>query len=334
MVVLTPDVVKSFKIAKTFADNNDRINYMDISASGQYVITSSEDESIQLYDSEKATLHKTLHSKKYGVDLISFTRNQNTVIHGSTKIDDTLRQLNLVENRYIRYFTGHTRKVSSLKMHPKEDVFLSAARDGSVRLWDLRSQNAQGVIYSPGRPVASYDPDGMVIAIGYDSAEVKLFDLRTFDKAPFLVCPVPKIAEGEWTDLKFNPDTTQILVCTSTKSVFVVDAYMGVVQHTLTGFANPKNVPLDASFTPDGRYILVGAADGKVHVYESVSGDRLCVLNGDDAHPVSCMRFNPKFMFFATAHTKTAFWIPTVTENQEEESGATTSAHNDTKSLF
>ena len=55
MVSLTTEVVKSFKVAKTFDDNTDRINYMDISASGQYVITSSEDESIQLYDSEKAT---------------------------------------------------------------------------------------------------------------------------------------------------------------------------------------------------------------------------------------------------------------------------------------
>ena len=76
------------------------------------------------------SLHKTLHSKKYGVDLISFTRNQNTVVHGSTKIDgeltqilhygisiydsscfsETLRQLNLAENRYVRYFSGHTKK--------------------------------------------------------------------------------------------------------------------------------------------------------------------------------------------------------------------------------
>jgi hypothetical protein len=59
-------------------------------------------------------------------------------------------------------------------------------------------------------------------------------------QAPFLSFPVPKIPDGEWTDLKFNPDTTQILICTSGKSVFVVDAYVGGVLHTLTVMILPQ----------------------------------------------------------------------------------------------
>lgn len=54
MVSLTSDLIKTFKVAKTFRDNTERINYMDISASGHYVVTSSEDESIQLYECDKA----------------------------------------------------------------------------------------------------------------------------------------------------------------------------------------------------------------------------------------------------------------------------------------
>lgn len=101
--------MKSFHIAKTFKENSDRVNHLDISSSGHYVVTSSQDESIQLYecDSGKCVhvlglcsltskifalnrLKKAVPSKKYGVDLISFTRNQNTVIHGSTKVDGTV----------------------------------------------------------------------------------------------------------------------------------------------------------------------------------------------------------------------------------------------------
>ena len=82
-----------------------------------------------------------VNSKKYGVDLIRFTHAQNTAVHCSTKIDgtfhilllllhlystrniigpivlfllDTIRYLSLHDNKYIRYFPGHTKKYVAL----------------------------------------------------------------------------------------------------------------------------------------------------------------------------------------------------------------------------
>ena len=53
---------------------------------------------------------KTLYSKKYGVDMIRFTHAVNTVIYTSNKMDDNIRYLSLHDNKYIRYFSGHTKK--------------------------------------------------------------------------------------------------------------------------------------------------------------------------------------------------------------------------------
>ena len=36
-----------------------------------------------------------------------------------------------------------------------------------------------------GRPVAAFDPDGLIFAAGINSDSVKLYDLRSFDKGPF-----------------------------------------------------------------------------------------------------------------------------------------------------
>ena len=33
-----------------------------------------------------------------------------------------------------------------------------------------------------GRPVAAFDPEGLIFAAGVDSEMVKLYDLRSFDK--------------------------------------------------------------------------------------------------------------------------------------------------------
>ena len=39
-------------------------------------------------------------------------------VHASTKVDDTIRYLSLHDNKYIRYFPGHTKKVTTLCMSP------------------------------------------------------------------------------------------------------------------------------------------------------------------------------------------------------------------------
>lgn len=36
-----------------------------------------------------------------------------------------------------------------------------------------------------GRPVAAFDPEGLIFAVGISSESVKLYDLRSFDKGPF-----------------------------------------------------------------------------------------------------------------------------------------------------
>ncbi|KAK9752617.1 WD domain, G-beta repeat [Popillia japonica] len=179
---LVENVVRSFRVAKVFRENTDKINSIDFSPNGETLISCSEDDQIVIYDCEKGTQVRTVNSKKYGVDLIHFTHAKNTAIHSSTKIDDTIRYLSLHDNKYIRYFPGHTKKVVSLCLSPVEDTFLSGSMDKTLRLWDLRSPNCQGLMHLSGRPVAAYDPEGLIFAAGVNSECVKLYDLRSFDK--------------------------------------------------------------------------------------------------------------------------------------------------------
>lgn len=95
---------------------------------------------------------------------------------------DAIRYQSLHDNKYIRYFPGHTKRVVCLCMSPVDDSFLSGSLDKTIRLWDLRSQSCQGLMQMPGRPVASFDPEGLIFAAGINSEMIKLYDLRSFDK--------------------------------------------------------------------------------------------------------------------------------------------------------
>ncbi|KAI0226736.1 WD repeat-containing protein 82 [Lamellibrachia satsuma] len=311
---LTDALVKNFRVAKVFRENTDRINSIDFSANGETLISSSDDDSIVIYDCQNGTPKRTLNSKKYGVDLINYTHATNTAIHSSTKVDDTIRYLSLHDNKYIRYFQGHTKKVVTLHMSPIDDTFLSGSLDKSMRLWDLRSPNCQGLMHLPGRPVAAFDPEGLIFAAGINSESLKLYDLRSFDKGPFTTFKLQQDKDCDWTGLKFSPDGKLILVSTNGQVIRLIDAFQGTPLQTFMGHANHKGIALEASFSPDSQFVFTGSTDGKIHCWNTETGAKVAILNGDHTGAVQCIQFNPKYMMLSTACSNMAFWLPQVDE--------------------
>merc|ERR1711994_849965 len=270
------------RVAKLYKDNTDQITNLHYSNDGMNIISSSADDQIIIYDCEKGAQKFSLNSKKYGVDLIHFTQNKNHAVHASTKENDIIRYMSLKEDKYIR-------------------------------LWDLRSNHCQGLMKLAGRPVAAFDPDGLIFAAGINSESVKLYDLRSFDKGPFSSFKLQADSkEIEWTGLKFSPDGKSILISTNGSVIKLIDSYNGTNLQTFTGHLNSKQLPLEASFSPDSQFVISGSSDGRIHIWNSENGQKVCVLNGDHRSPVQCVQFNPKYMMMASACQVMSFWLPTI----------------------
>ena len=47
---LVDSTIRSFRVAKVFRENSDRINHINFSPNGDTLITSSDDDSIVIYD--------------------------------------------------------------------------------------------------------------------------------------------------------------------------------------------------------------------------------------------------------------------------------------------
>ena len=47
---LVDSTIRSFRVAKVFRENSDRINHINFSPNGETLITSSDDDSIVIYD--------------------------------------------------------------------------------------------------------------------------------------------------------------------------------------------------------------------------------------------------------------------------------------------
>ena len=155
------DIECDVRLAERIQNYQGHINSLDFHRSEDLLVTAGDDDAIRLYNTQNGTEVKQLFSKKHGVCNICYTHAPQAVVYASNKVkeryariaalhalssctmliiaakqvhdsamqgnENTLRYLSLHDNRYLRYFKGHSEQVTTLCLSPKSDLFMSAA---------------------------------------------------------------------------------------------------------------------------------------------------------------------------------------------------------------
>ncbi|KAK1280814.1 hypothetical protein QJS04_geneDACA002761 [Acorus gramineus] len=319
MAELDEEAVRCMSVGAVFDDNAGKINSIDFHRTEDLLITAGEDDSVRLYDIANAKLLKTTFHKKHGADRLCFTHHPSSIICSSRyNLDSTgesLRYLSLYDNRCLRYFKGHKERVVSLCMSPINDSFMSGSLDHSVRIWDLRVNACQGIMRLRGRPTVAYDQQGLVFAVAMEGGAIKLFDSRSYDKGPFDTFLVGGDT-AEVCDIKFSNDGKSMLLTTTNNNIYVLDAYGGDKRCGFNLEPSPSST-IEATFTPDGQYVVSGSGDGTLHAW-SISLQKEVACWNSYIGVVNCLKWAPRRAMFAAASTVLAFWIPNYSKPSEE----------------
>ena len=105
--------------------------------------------------------------------------------------------------------------------------------------------------------------------------QVKLYDLRSFDKGPFVTFNLPQERQCEWTGLKFSPNGQSILLTTNGSVMRLIEAFQGQPLQTFAGHLNNKGIAVEGCFSPDSKFVFSGSTDGRVHIWDADSGKNL-----------------------------------------------------------
>ncbi|TKA29249.1 hypothetical protein B0A50_03759 [Salinomyces thailandicus] len=340
------DIIHTFRPTKLFkSPPSTQYTSIDFDDSGEFLLLSRTDDTIQLFNTKAGAHAKELKSQKYGSALARFTHHSTSILYASTKVDDGIRYLSMHDNSFIRYFRGHEGRVTSLALSPGSDQFLSASLDNTVKMWDCRSPNATGSLNFESPWLTAYDPSASVIAIASPPAQtVLLYDLKNYDKPPFASFDLQVIERkyetlfgqqaGEgWTGLEFSNNGKYILVTTNGPGHYLLDAFSGDLVHYLhrpsgaTGrlapgdplqasaeLPGPSYNQADACFAPDGRYVVSGSGSQTGLLVwdcaEREKSDKVLEPTTElpSAKAGGVVMYNPRFNMLASAEKEVVLW--------------------------
>jgi COMPASS component SWD2 len=236
--------------------------------------------------------------------------------------------------------------VTSIALCPSSDTFLSCSRDDTVRIWDLASNNYQGMLKLHSPYLATYDPSATVIAIASPPTHsVLLYDIRNYDKPPFASFDLLELEQrflgaqgGEWTKMEFTNDGKSLVISTTGVGHFVLDAFSGEIVHfcyrksghsgrSAPGTSNPghgTDTPNgtspavgqgDVCITPDGQFLIGGSGEDGLLVWAIAKPpapnnilEPMEVLPGGGKAAV--VGYNPRTNLLATADKELFLWQP------------------------
>jgi COMPASS component SWD2 len=214
-----------------------------------------------------------------------------------------------MDNKYLRFFRGHSAKVVSISMNPVNDNFLSASSDGVVHHWDLSSTKPLGRLNLPddsSQIRVSYDTKGEVFAVMCRHAKtnkqsIKLYASNEIQNGPFMeICPeeelirsaiskahppvspmqAVKYLQAVWTDLEFSPDGKFVLINTNSDFLLTLDAFNPTNEpFAITSRKNESGLlNLGCCYSADGRFIIAANEGKEIIVYDVKNHSTVTIL--------------------------------------------------------
>ncbi|CAD5218129.1 unnamed protein product [Bursaphelenchus okinawaensis] len=302
--------IRDFKTVREFKDNTDHINSLNYSSDGKFLATSSNDDSILVYDCSKGCRVQTVNSKKYGATFVEFLFTNETssysVVHASSKVDNTLKYLRTDNKQYIRYYNGHTQEVTSVSASKNMPIFMSGSKDKTVKIWSINSSAATNTLEFDSTPVVAFDNLTITFAVGVGN-KIKMYDVRS--KKSFGAINVP--TRLPFSHLLFTPNNKYIIASTFGNDLFCLDAFTGLVKHNWKVKNFPKKpIRLRPAVAPGSGYLFCGTSDGKVHSWSLETGKMVHSLGKVHDGPVENVGFHPRYYTMASTSKDMRWWMP------------------------
>ncbi|KAL3312368.1 hypothetical protein Ciccas_009041 [Cichlidogyrus casuarinus] len=250
--------------------------------------------------------------------MMEFTVHQNAIfdvkwVPLSSKIltasgDQTINLCDVNTRELLTHFHGHTQSVKRISINPCNfNVFASASRDGSIRIWDMRLKeeqmsleglHSQSVLKQCHMPTfqsspalkrlhkqdshsvtcVNYFDEYSLFSSGSTDCAIKLWDLRMFSKrqkhklAPKMTMTYRGLSQKMlgYSDLVISSDKSRLFASCMDNCVYQYDLANLAPQRPsfLYNGHVVNSFYIRMDLSKDGSFLACGSGDGNAFIYE------------------------------------------------------------------
>lgn len=226
--------------------------------------------------------------------------------------DGLYEAMSSFEGEGYNEFKGHNDAVRSITFAPDQFIFYSAGSDGSVRKWDPRNPDNTLVLSEtrthPNR-VVKISPDGSWMAVGSDSTDIQLFDLRTNTHIKDITGH-----KGFVYDIAFTNNSAGFYSLSFDRTIRYYD-----LKTNKSNVVKRLQTPLKTfALSPDEKFIVGGSGSmqGQL-VYLDLKNLEERVLYEEEGNRIHAVAISPDGTYIAFGDEKGVAHIWDIAENKE-----------------
>lgn len=253
-------------------------------ADDKRLVLGRSDGSVEIWNTSTSTLEKVRSYFNQRVEIMRIDPRRRLMCAIASGGSAFLADARTAEQLYP-LATG-AGNVCAAQFSADGQFLLTAARDGTIRRWDITSVIPVQVLEGHEKrvPAVAFSPDGRKTATGSADWTVRLWDAASGDLLQTI-----EGHGGPITAVQFDSGGTRLVTASWDRTARIWGVATGEALFELSGHTKPLTA---AGFSPDGLMIVTASDDKTARLWDAVDGALIATLDGHEG-PVYAVAFDP-----------------------------------------